>query len=405
MRERQDMMQDQEELKDYIETEDIKFIRLVFFDILGNQKNKAVMPSQLNLVMKGQESFDGSAVAGFSRGNRSDLLLKPDVSTMAILPWRPLSGKVARLICDVNLPDGTPFAYDTRRILKEACAKAEKRGIHVTFGTEMEFYLFRMDENGKKTYEPIDEAGYMDTDPSDHGDNIRRDICFALLDMGITPEASHHERGRGQNEVDFRYGDALKAADDAVTFRWTVRSIAGTSGAWADFSPKPLINEPGSGMHVNFAVSADDGKDHTDAFLAGVLSHAREMTYFFNPDEASYRRLGRMEAPVDVSWGYENRDVLVRIPAATEERRRMELRSPDASANPYLVFAMVLEAGLDGVAKDMRLPGEGTSLGKLPQSLREAKDLAVESDFVKQVLPEGFLDAYTKAVEDRKEGR
>ncbi|MEE3488193.1 MAG: glutamine synthetase family protein [Bulleidia sp.] len=399
------MMQDQEELKDYIETEDIKFIRLVFFDILGNQKNKAVMPSQLNLVLKGQESFDGSAVAGFGRSSRSDLLLYPDVSTMAILPWRPLSGKVARLICDVNLPDGTPFAYDTRRILKEACAKAEKKGIHVTFGTEMEFYLFRMDENGKKTYEPIDEAGYMDTDPSDHGDNIRRDICFALLDMGITPEASHHERGRGQNEVDFRYGAALKAADDAVTFRWTVRSIAGTSGAWADFSPKPLINEPGSGMHVNFAVSSDDGEDHTDAFLAGVLSHAREMTYFFNPDEASYRRLGRMEAPMDVSWGYENRDVLVRIPAASDERKRMELRSPDASANPYLVFAMVLEAGLEGVEKDMKLLGEGTSLGKLPQSLREAKDLAEASDFVKHVLPEGFLDAYTKAVEDRKEGR
>lgn len=391
-----------EELKEYTENEDIRFIRLVFFDILGHQKNKAIMPHQLRLALEGGEAFDASAVMGFEKDGHSDLLLMPDSQTMTILPWRPLTGKVARMICDVIQPDGTPFAFDTRSILQTTVKKAAQLGISVNIGTEMEFYLFRLDEAGKKTKEPIDEAGYMDADPDDHGDDIRRDICFALMDMGILPEASHHERGRGQNEVDFQYGSAMKAADDAVTFRWTVRSIAGTSGAWADFSPKPLLDEPGSGMHVNFSITSLDGQDHADAFLAGVLKHAAELTIFFNPGEDGYRRLGRMEAPSTISWGHEDRNVLVRIPAASGSRRRMELRSPDADANPYLVFAMLMEAGLDGVKHNLELPEEKTVLGQLPHSLSEAQHLAEKSAFVQSVLPEGFLSAYISALQEEK---
>ena len=246
-------------------------------------------------------SFDASAVDGYDDGVKSDMFLNPDPDTLTIVPWRPMEGRVARMFCDVTNPDGTLYPKDTRYILKQAIRAAKEAGIYVYFGAEVEFYLFRLDEKGMQTRIPLDNAGYMDIAPDDQGEAIRRDICYALIDMGIHPETSHHEQGPGQNEIDFRYSDALTAADNTSTFKWVVKSLAMMSGMWADFSPKPLPDAPGNGMHINMSVESDDGKDYTEPFMAGILEHIREITLFLNPTKESYERLGDMKAPVDGS--------------------------------------------------------------------------------------------------------
>lgn len=387
-----------QEVFDFVKEEDVKFIRLAFCDTRGRQKNISILPSELHRAFEDGISFDASAICGFGGAEKSDLLLFPDPSTLNVLPWRPSHGKVVRMFCDIRHPDGTPFARDTRAILRRAVADAKAAGITVQFGAEIEFYLFKTDENGDPTKIPFDHATYMDVAPEDKGENVRREICLTLLDMGIQPESSHHEEGPGQNEIDFRYSDAMRAADDAMNFITVVKATATQNGLYADFSPKPLENESGNGLHINMSVKCVDGTDRTPAFMAGILAHIRDLTAFLNPSEASYRRFGKCKAPKFVTWSRENRSQLIRIPAAKGEYRRIELRSPDPSANPYLAYALLIWAGLDGIAKDM-CPAPAVNLNlltapesetrefdTLPGSLEEAVALAGGSALVRRVL-------------------
>lgn len=389
-----------QEVFDFVKEEDVKFIRLAFCDTLGRQKNISILPSELRRAFEDGISFDASAICGFGGAEKSDLLLFPDPSTLNILPWRPSHGKVVRMFCDIRHPDGTPFSRDTRAILRRAVADAKAAGITVQFGAEIEFYLFKTDENGDPTKIPFDHATYMDVAPEDKGENVRREICLTLLDMGIQPESSHHEEGPGQNEIDFRYSDAMRAADDAMNFITVVKATARQNGLYADFSPKPLENESGNGLHINMSVKCADGTDRTPAFMAGILAHIRDLTAFLNPSEASYSRFGKCKAPKFVTWSHENRSQLIRIPAAKGEYRRIELRSPDPSANPYLAYALLIWAGLDGIVKDM-CPAPAVNLNlltapesetrefdTLPGSLAEAVALANGSALVRRVLGE-----------------
>ena len=398
-----------QEVFDFVKEEDVKFIRLAFCDTRGRQKNISILPSELHRAFEDGISFDASAICGFGGAEKSDLLLFPDPSTLNVLPWRPSHGKVVRMFCDIRHPDGTPFARDTRAILRRAVADAEAAGITVQFGAEIEFYLFKTDENGDPTKIPFDHATYMDVAPEDKGENVRREICLTLLDMGIQPESSHHEEGPGQNEIDFRYSDAMRAADDAMNFITVVKATATQNGLYADFSPKPLENESGNGLHINMSVKCADGTDRTPAFMAGILAHIRDLTAFLNPSQASYRRFGKCKAPKFVTWSHENRSQLIRIPAAKGEYRRIELRSPDPSANPYLAYALLIWAGLDGIAKDM-CPAPAVDLNlltapesetrefdTLPCSLEEAVALAGGSTLVRRVLGDAAAAFLTDA--------
>ena len=398
------MLYSEQEVYEYVEQEDVKFIRLAFCDVTGRQKNISIMPEELERAFSCGISFDASAIAGFGGPVGSDLFLHPIPSTLNVLPWRPSRGKVVKMFCSIRHPDGTPFAMDSRAILEKAVCQARELGCQVRFGSEFEFYLFKTDENGDPTQEPFDRAGYMDVAPEDKGENVRREICLNLQDMGIQPESSHHEEGPGQNEIDFRYSDALSAADNAMHFKTVVKTAALRNGLYADFSPKPIPGAAGNGMHINMSVKCDDGRDRSDAFMAGVLAHVREITAFLNPTEDSYRRLGEYKAPRYVTWSPENRSQLIRIPAAKGEYQRIELRSPDPMANPYLAYALLIHAGLDGIRRDLRSPQPvnenlytapeslTSQLEQLPSSLEEARQLARSSAFVASVLPKQMLD-------------
>ena len=398
----------QEEVMEFVQQEDVRFIRLAFCNVYGRQHNVAIMPSELRRAFEYGIAIDASAIEGFGGETRSDLLLRPDPSTLIQLPWRPEQGKVVRMFCDIFYPDGRAFERDTRSILKKAVADADARGFRFSFGAEMEFYLFKLDEYGRATTIPHDEAGYMDIAPDDKGEHIRREICLMLEQMGIQPECSHHESGPGQNEIDFRYSDPLTAADNAITFRTVVRTVAAQNGLCASFSPKPLPDRDGSGMHINISARGS-GQDNLPAgVIAGVLDKAAEITLFLNPCEESYRRLGHDKAPRYVTWSEENRSQLIRIPAAVGENRRAELRSADSAANPYLAYALLIYAGLHGIGNGLVLPPASDlnlytapaetlkTLRTLPGSLKEAAALAEASAFVKAHLPDSVLRAYTR---------
>ena len=393
----------QDEVLQYVEETDVKFIRLAFCDVFGRQKNVAIMPGELKRAFQYGIAIDASSIAGFGGVRRSDLFLHPDPSTLSSLPWRPQTGRVVHMFCNVRYPDGTPFEADTRHLLQTAVERAEEAGYSFFVGTEMEFYLFRLDEQGNPTKEPYDRAGYMDIAPEDRGENVRREICLALEQMGIVPESSHHESGPGQNEIDFRYADPLTAADNAVTFRQVVRAIAAQHGLWADFSPRPLAQCDGSGMHLNLSARDAEGRELLPELIAGVLNRVSELTVFLNPVENSYERLGRDKAPLFLSWSAENRSQLIRLPAAEGEYRRAELRSPDSASNPYLAIALVMEAALEGISAKLPLPepmdaladeNAGQDYAPLPASLSEAQALARESAFVRSRVPQMVLDAY-----------
>lgn len=399
-------MYTQEEVLDFIQEEDVKFIRLAFFDIAGKQKNISIMPTELERAFNEGIAFDSSSILGFEGPEKSDLFLFPDPSTLAIIPWRPMTGKVVRMFCNIQTPDGKSYRKDSRSVLKEACQKLKAEcGIELMVGTEVEFYLFKLDEKGEATKIPFDNAGYMDIAPEDHGENIRRDICFTLEQMGITPEASHHEAGPGQNEIDFRYSDALTAADNVSTFKWIVNTKAASNGLYADFSPKPLAGEAGNGMHINIsyrkigagAASSAVGEDLMPYLLGGIYKYIEEITYFLNPSDDSYKRLGSSKASKYVSWGRENRSALIRVPA-TKGSARLEVRSPDPLCNIYLALTLIINAVIDGI-KNKITPPESTEenlfdnkvaarlgLKTLPQSLEEAREIAKKSSFVKSVL-------------------
>lgn len=394
-----------DEVLQYVLEEDVKFIRLAFCDVFGKQKNVSIMPEELPRAFEYGIALDASAIAGFGDEAFSDLFLHPDPGTLAPLPWRPEHGRVVRMFCNVTYPDGTPFECDTRYLLKQAIAAAKDKGFTFNFGAEQEFYLFLLDENGEKTDRPYDRAGYMDIAPADKGENIRREICLTLEQMGIRPESSHHEEGPGQNEIDFRYSDALSAADNVMTFQTVVKTVAYRNGLFADFSPKPLPDLPGNGFHVNLSLTGDGG-DALSRAIAGILAKAPELTVFLNPSEASYRRLGLSKAPKYVSWSRENRSQLVRIPAAVGEFKRAELRSPDPAANPYIAFALILYAALEGLEKDLKLPASTDvnlftaspetleGLSKLPDDLLTARRIALDSPFIREHIPEKVLKIY-----------
>lgn len=392
------------EVYDFVRQEDVKFIRLAFCDVNGKQKNISIMPDELPRAFSDGISFDASAIKGFGDEVGSDLLLFPVPSTLNILPWRSSHGNVIRMFCSMKYPDGTQFEKDSRMILQRAVDAAAAKGVSVQFGAEFEFYLFNTDEKGMPTDEPFDRAGYMDVAPEDRGENARREICLTLLEMGIKPESSHHEEGPGQNEIDFRYSDAMTAADNAMNFMTVVKAAAQRNGIYADFSPKPLPGESGNGLHINMSVKTADGEDHTNAFMAGILAHIREMTAFLNPTEDSYKRLGEKKAPKYITWSPENRSQLIRIPAAKGEYRRIELRSPDPTANPYIAYALLIMAGLDGIERELTAPeavnvnlykadsSVTEPLDRLPASLDEAIAVAEGSDFVRGVIGMNITD-------------
>lgn len=400
------MKYSKEEVIQFIREDDVKFIRLAFCDVFGKQKNISIMPDELPRAFEYGIAIDASAITGFGDETHSDLLLHPDAETLMQLPWRPEHGKVVRMFTTISYPDGKIFECDTRSLLKKAIADAKQAGYSFAFGAEQEFYLFKMDENGDATKIPYDKAGYMDIAPDDKGENIRREICLTLEQMGIRPESSHHEEGPGQNEIDFRYSDPLTAADNVMTFQTVVKTVAHRNGLYADFSAKPLDDQPGNGFHINLSVRSADGTHKHNYMIAGLLDKVADMTVFLNPGENSYRRFGKSKAPGYISWSSQNRSQLVRIPAAVGEYRRAELRSPDPTANPYLAFALMIYASLHGIEHRLELPPAAdinlfkaeeavlAKFKKLPADLASACKQAADSAFIKAHIPAAILDIY-----------
>lgn len=415
-----------EDILAMVEENGVKFIRLQFTDILGTLKNVAITDRQLEKALNNQCMFDGSSINGFVRVEESDMYLRPDLDTFVIFPWRPQQGKVARLICDVYMPDGTPFEGDPRYILKKAINKAEDMGYTMNVGPECEFFLFEVDNDGNPTLKTNDKGSYFDLGPIDLGENARRDMTLALEDMGFEIETSHHEVAAGQNEIDFKYADALVTADNVTTFKYVVKSIAQRHGLYATFMPKPLHGVNGSGMHVNISL-IKDGKNafynEEDQlglssvaynFIAGVLKHIKEICPITNPLVNSYKRLvPDYEAPVYIAWSAKNRSPLIRVPSARGEGTRIEFRSPDPSSNPYLVLACLLLAGLEGIKDNLEPPKcidrnifnlsreerKRENIENLPESLHEAIAYMQKSDLVKEALGKNTFEYYIKAKE------
>ena len=356
-----------------VEEDGVDFIRMQFTDMFGTSKNVAITASQLERALDNQISIDGSSIEGFTRIHESDQYLHPDLDSYAILSWYESKGKVARLLCDVCNPDGSPFIGDPRGALKRILKKAADMGYTFNVGPECEFFLFQLDKDGKATTNTDDEAGYFDLGPIDHGDYTRREICLALEALGFEIEASHHECARGQHEIDFKYADALTAADNIITFKQTVKKIAHANNLHATFMPKPIYGEAGNGMHINMSLFKDGQNVFYDEngerrlskeayhFIAGLLTHVKAITAITNPLVNSYKRLvPGYEAPCYLAWSASNRSALIRIPSARGKATRVELRSPDPSCNPYLALAVCLAAGLDGIERGLEPPEEIT---------------------------------------------
>ncbi len=405
-------MYSEEEVTQFIQENDVKFIRLAFCDIYGIQRNISIMPTELERAMHDGISFDASALRGFGDVINSELFLIPELSTLSLLPWRPTHGRVVRFYCNIVYPDGTPFKMDSRYILKQAVEEARKEGFICNIGTECEFYLFQMDAVGNPTDVPHDNAGYLSIAPEDKGENIRREICLTLEEMGIRPECSYHEEGPGQHEIDFMYSDALTAADNVLTFKSVVRTLAAHNGLHATFRPKPIKTQPGNGFHVNVSPhkmgAFEDNPEILDSFMAGIMKYISEMTLFLNPCSESYERLGNMKAPKYISWSPLNRTQLVRVPAERGGHRRVEFRSPDSMTNPYLVCALLIYAGIEGIKMGLKpepalnidlikaSADEVRNLERLPQSFEKAYELAINSNFIKSHIPEEMLECYQK---------
>ena len=385
-----------EEVMKYIEEEGAKFIRLAFRDAYGVQKNISVMPGEVRKAFEEGAPINAREIAGFQDCPYASLYLKPDPSTLSVLPWRPDSGKVLRMFCDVQTPEGEDYPSDTRGILRRAAAKAKEEGVEFRFGSETEFYLFVKDEQGNPTRIPYDTAGYLDIAPADRCENVRREISLTIERMGLVPVRSHHERGPGQNEIDFHYGKPLKAADQMITFKMAVSTVADRYGLAADLSPLPLPGKPGNGYHINVYAADREGKDLVRPAAAGILRRIRDITLFLNPTDASYSRLGNSTAPDRVNWSSRGESGLLYL-ETYKGRTRAELRSPDASSNPYLVYALLIHAGLEGIREGLALPEEMEENGPfLPGSRKEAGELARHSSFVQTIVPEEILRAYTR---------
>lgn len=408
------------------DAENVSIIRLQFTDILGSVKNVAITRSQLEKALDNKCMFDGSSIEGFVRIEESDMYLYPDYDTFCVLPWHADKGqgKIARLICDVYRHDGEPFEGCPRYILKRAIAEAEKMGLTFNVGSECEFFLFNLDERGKPTVETDDCGGYFDLGPSDKGEDCRRSIVHALEAMGFEIEASHHECAPAQHEIDFKYAQALRAADDVITFKYAVKTISQRHGLHATFMPKPIYGIAGSGMHTNMSLFKDgkniffDPEDDinlsADAyhFIAGIMEHIKPMTAVLNPLVNSYKRLvPGHEAPMYIAWSAKNRSPLIRVPSARGSSTRVELRSPDPAGNPYLVMALCLMAGLDGIKRKLECPSSvdtnifdmsETEIKKagielLPSSLEEATAALENDEFMISVLGDHVYSKYLEA--------
>ena len=410
------------------EEEDVEFIRLQFTDIFGMLKNVAITSSQLDKALDNRCMFDGSAIEGFVRIDESDMYLYPDLDTFEVFPWRPQQGKVARFICDVYNPDGTPFSGDPRYVLKRAVKRAEDMGYVLNVGPECEFFLFHTDEEGRPTTSTHEMAGYFDVSPIDLAENVRRDIVLNLEEMGFEVEASHHEIAPAQHEIDFQYTDALRAADNIMTFKMAAKTIAKRHGLHATFMPKPREGMNGSGMHINMSLSDKEGRnlfaDDQDGlrlsrdayyFMAGILQHMKAMTILTNPLVNSYKRLiPGFDAPIYIAWSpTSNRSSLIRIPSPRGESTRIELRCPDSAMNPYLALAACLSAGLDGIEKKTGLPAcvegnmftmepeelRGRNVERIPETLGDAIEAYSGDAFMKEVLGEHIYTKYLEAKE------
>ncbi|MGN0160764.1 MAG: type I glutamate--ammonia ligase [Lachnospiraceae bacterium] len=407
-----------------VEEEDVEFIRLQFTDIFGKLKNVAITKSQLEKALNNKCMFDGSSIEGFVRIEESDMYLYPDLDSFVIFPWRPQQGKVARLICDVYGTDGKPFEGDPRYVLRRAIKDAADMGYTFNVGPECEFFLFLTDEDGRPTTDTLDKAGYFDLGPSDLGENVRRDMVLTLEDMGFEIEASHHECAPAQHEIDFKYDEAMAAADKIMTFKLAVKTIAKRHGLYATFMPKPKYGVAGSGMHINMSLFKDGQNafnDPEDAnglsetayhFIAGIMEHMNGIAAITNPLVNSYKRLvPGYEAPIYVAWSAKNRSPLVRIPASRGAGTRTELRCPDSAANPYLALAVCLEAGLDGIRRKLTPPKsvdcnifelteeEKREMGitSLPENLGQAIEGLEKDKFIQEVLGEHISGKYIEA--------
>lgn len=408
-----------------VEDEDVEFIRLQFTDMFGSLKNIAVTASQLERVLDNKCMFDGSAIDGFAKIEESDMYLYPDYSTFEIFPWRPQQAKVARMICDVYLPNGKPFEGDPRYVLKRAIKEAAELGYTFDVGPECEFFLFHTDENAMPTTVTHEQAGYFDIGPLDLGENARRDIVMTLEDMGFIIEASHHEMAPAQHEIDFSHDEALKTADNIMTFKLAVRTIAKRHGLHATFMPKPKFGAHGSGMHINMALLKDgknvfeDPKDELGLskeayyFIGGIMKHIKGMTAITNPLINSYKRLvPGFEAPVYIAWSTANRSPLIRIPSVTSgAETHIELRSPDSAANPYLTLALCLRAGLDGIVNKIEPPQKvdgnifvmteeeraAMQIDKLPDTILEAVEDMEKDSLICDAIGKHIAEYYIAA--------
>ncbi|NBD23493.1 type I glutamate--ammonia ligase [Paenibacillus glycinis] len=398
--------------------QNVRFIRLQFTDLLGTIKNVEIPVSQLEKALDNKMMFDGSSIEGYVRIEESDMYLYPDLDTWVVFPW-VAEDRIARLICDVYMPDGTPFAGDPRGILKRVLKEADELGFtSMNVGPEPEFFLFKTDANGNPTTELNDQGGYFDLAPMDLGENCRREIVLTLEEMGFEIEASHHEVAPGQHEIDFKYADAIKAADQIQTFKLVVKTIARQHGLHASFMPKPLFGVNGSGMHCHqslFRGSENAFYDESDKlglsqvaryYMAGLLRHARAFAAITNPTVNSYKRLvPGYEAPVYVAWSASNRSPMIRIPASRGLSTRVEMRSPDPAANPYLALAVMLKAGLDGIRNKLPLPAPtdrniyvmteeeriDEGIPSLPDDLKEALTELLRSEVICDALGDHAL--------------
>jgi glutamine synthetase len=409
-----------------VKEEDVKFIRLQFTDILGTLKNVTITPGQLEKALNNQCMFDGSSIEGFVRIEESDMYLHPDINTFALFPWYSQNGRIARLICDIYLPDGKPFEGDPRHVLKKQVERAARLGYTFNVGSECEFFLFNTDEFGHPTTITHDTAGYFDLGPADMGESCRRDICLNLEEMGFEIEASHHEVAFAQHEIDFKYSDALSAADDLITFKLVVKTCADANGLCATFMPKPITGRAGSGLHINMSLFRDGQNVFSNSenkmglsqeglsFIAGVMKHIKGICAVTNPLVNSYKRLvPGFEAPCCIAWTNGNRSALIRIPESRGPATRIELRSPDPAGNPYLSFALLLAAGLDGIENKLQpIPPVSANvygiseeervtsgIDSLPADLNEAVSEMKADPFVRDVLGEHIFQKYLEAKE------
>ena len=394
------MIYSENEILQYIDENDVKFVKLTFCDLHGRLKNISILSSELAATFKRGAAISARKLSGFEAAKGKDLFLFPDAQTMTVLPWRPQQGRVIRMFCYIRYPDGTPFEGDGRYFLKKATKAAVAAGYSFRFGTSCEFTLFKLDENGLPTKIPHDLAGYCDIAPDDKGENIRRDVCLTLEQMGIHPISSRHESGCGQHEIDFNSSSALKAADTFLSFKSAVKSVAANHEVHASFMPKPIRSDCGNGMHISFTIFPDsdlfeeqpaENAEIMKHAAAGIMSHIRDFTIFTNSTVNSYARLGEFSAPREIVWAEDEGEQLIRMSCDCIDSP-VELRAADCVCEPYFVFGLMIYAALEGISENQTLPEKNVSVGSLPLDLSEAAECAEGSEFIRKYISPSVLE-------------